>query len=124
MKKEIKVVMVEPLKCPTTTTISNDLESLQKAVGGLIEFVDIEENVCILCNEEGKLIGLEGNRRLNNDIIVGTFYVCGVNDDGELISLTSAQMDKYLRYFWEPQTFTQDEINDTLIIKFFTNWEE
>lgn len=124
MKKEIKVVMVEPLKCPTTTTISNDLESLQKAVGGLIEFVDIEENICILCNEEGKLIGLEGNRRLNNDIIVGTFYVCGVNDNGELISLTSAQMDKYLRYFWEPQTFTQDEINDTLIIKFFTNWEE
>lgn len=124
MKKEIKVVMVEPLKCPTITTINNDLESLQKAVGGLIEFVDIEENVCILCNEEGKLIGLEGNRRLNNDIIVGTFYVCGVNDDGELISLTSAQMDKYLRYFWEPQTFTQDEINDTLIIKFFTNWEE
>lgn len=124
MKKEIKVVMVEPSKCPTITTINNDLESLQKAVGGLIEFVDIEENVCILCNEEGKLIGLEGNRRLNNDIIVGTFYVCGVNDDGELISLTSAQMDKYLRYFWEPQTFTQDEINDTLIIKFFTNWEE
>lgn len=124
MKKEIKVVMVEPLKCPTITTINNDLESLQKAVGGLIEFVDIEENVCILCNEEGKLIGLEGNRRLNNDIIVGTFYVCGVNDNGELISLTSAQMDKYLRYFWEPQTFTQDEINDTLIIKFFTNWEE
>lgn len=124
MKKEIKVVMVEPLKCPTITTINNDLESLQKAVGGLIEFVDIEENVCILCNEEGKLIGLEGNRRLNNDIIVGTFYVCGINDHGELISLTSAQMDKYLRYFWEPQTFTQDEINDTLIIKFFTNWEE
>lgn len=124
MKKEIKVVMVEPLKCPTITTINNDLESLQKAVGGLIEFVDIEENVCILCNEEGKLIGLEGNRRLNNDIIAGTFYVCGVNDNGELISLTSAQMDKYLRYFWEPQTFTQDEINDTLIIKFFTNWEE
>lgn len=124
MKKEIKVVMVEPLKCPTITTISNDLESLQKAVGGLIEFVDIEENVCILCNEEGKLIGLEGNRRLNNDIIVGTFYVCGVNDNGELVSLTPAQMDKYLRYFWEHQTFTQDEINDTLIIKFFTNWEE
>ena len=124
MKKEIKVVMVEPSKCPTITTINNDLESLQKAVGGLIEFVDIEENVCILCNEEGKLIGLEGNRRLNNDIIVGTFYVCGVNDDGELISLTPAQIDKYLRYFGEPQTFTQDEINDTLIIKFFTNWEE
>ena len=124
MKKEIKVVMVEPLKCPTITTIHNDLESLQKAVGGLFEFVDIEENVCILCNEEGKLIGLEGNRRLNNDIIVGTFYVCGVNDDGELISLTPAQIDKYLRHFWEPQTFTQDEINDTLIIKFFTNWEE
>ena len=48
MKKEIKVVMVEPSKHPTITTINNDLESLQKAVGGLIEFVGLEENTCIL----------------------------------------------------------------------------
>lgn len=64
MQKEIKVVMVEPNKHPTVTTIKNKLENLQEAVGGLIEIINIEDNVCILCNEEGKLIGLEGNRKL------------------------------------------------------------
>lgn len=42
MKKAIKVVMVEPSKKPTITTINNDLESLQKAVGGLIEFIKLD----------------------------------------------------------------------------------
>ena len=42
MKKEIKVVMVEPSKHPTITTINNDPESLQKAVGGLIEFIKLD----------------------------------------------------------------------------------
>ncbi len=118
MKKEIKVVMVEPSKHPAITTIDNDLESLQKAVGGLIEFVGLEENTCILCNEEGKLIGLKGNRRFYNDIIAGTFYVCGLDDDGDLDSLTPSQMDRYLRMFWEPESFTQEEIDNSIVFKF------
>ncbi len=118
MKKEIKVVMVEPSKHPTITTINKDLESLQQAVGGLIEFVNLEENTCILCNEEGKLIGLEGNRRFYNDIIVGTFYVCGLDADGDLDSLTPSQMDRYLRMFWEPESFTQEEIDNSIVFKF------
>ena len=118
MKKAIKVVMVEPSKHPTITTINKDLESLQQAVGGLIEFVGLEENTCILCNEEGKLIGLDGNRRFYNDIIVGTFYVCGLVDDGDLDSLTPSQMDRYLRMFWEPESFTQEEIDNSIVFKF------
>lgn len=41
MQNEIKVVMVEPHKNPTITTIKPKLENLQKAVGGLIELIDI-----------------------------------------------------------------------------------
>ena len=117
MKKAIKVVMVEPSKHPTITTISKDLESLQKAVGGLIEFVGLEENTCILCNEEGKLIGLEGNRRFYNDIIVGTFYVCGLDDDGDLDSLTPSQMDRYLRMFCEPEYLIRHILFNNIKVK-------
>mgnify|MGYP003292857525 CR=1 FL=1 len=124
MQNEIKVVMVEPHKNPTITTLKNKLENLQEAVGGLIEFINIEDNVCILCNEEGKLIGLEGNRKVGNDILVGTFYVCGSNNEGELTSLNQYQLDTYLELFWEPQTFTQAEIENTLVFKFipFEDW--
>ena len=125
MQNEIKVVMVEPHKTPTITTIKTKLENLQEAVGGLIEIINIEDDVCILCNEEGKLIGLEGNRRLADDIIVGTFYVCGSNDEGELTSLNQRQIDKYTNFFREPQTFTRQEIENTLVFKFipFEDWE-
>ena len=124
MQNEIKVLMVEPHKNPTVTTIKTKLENLQEAVGGLIEIIDIEDNVCILCNEEGKLIGLEGNRKLGDDILVGTFFVCGSNDEGELTSLTDSQIEKYIQFFWEPQTFTQQEIENTLVFKFipFEDW--
>ena len=43
------------------------------------EFPDILRNTC---NEEGKLIDLPGNRRVGDDIIAGTFYVCGSDDAG------------------------------------------
>ena len=76
-EKEITVVKVEPMKEPVIACLKNDLDSLQKAVSigapeqGLIEFVWLEDNVSILCNEEGKLIGLAPNRRLNEDIQIG-----------------------------------------------------
>ena len=62
--KEITVLMVEPGKHPMVTTLKDDLDSLQKAVSigadyhGLIEFVSLCNGDCIMCNEEGKLIGL------------------------------------------------------------------
>ena len=37
---------------------------MQEAVGGLIEIIDLSETACVICNEEGKLNGLEGNRSL------------------------------------------------------------
>ena len=131
-KKFITVLKVEPGKEPSVTTIENKLEKLQEAVSigadhvGLIEIFGIDDNVSILCNEEGKLIGLEGNRKLGDDILVGTFYVCGSNDEGDLTSLTDSQLEKYIKFFWEPQTFTQQEIENTLVFKFipFEDWED
>ena len=127
-RKEIRVLMVEPGKHPKEATIGNDLDSLQKAVSigcdhqGLIEIVGIEDRVCILCNEEAKLIGLEGNRRLGRDILAGVFYVVGENGRGDLISLTDAQMEKYRRLFWNPEYFTPEEISRLLFAFFNAGW--
>lgn len=111
-KKEevIRTLKVEPGKEPVAAMLSNNLSSLQSAVGGFIELLGIDENVGILCNEEGKLMGLEGNRRLGNDILVGTFYVVGVSQEGDLTSLTEDQLQKYSEQFREPEVITQEEI--------------
>lgn len=34
-----------------------------------------DDNACILCNEEGKLIGLEPNRRLGKDILISKLKI-------------------------------------------------
>lgn len=92
-QKEIRVLMVEPGKHPRVTVLKNVLDSLQKAVSigvdyqGLIEIIGIGNGDLILCNEEGKLIGLDGNRCIGNDIIVGVFYIMSENEEGELISV-------------------------------------
>ena len=124
-QKEITVLMIEPGKHPKVTTLKDDLDSLQKAVSigadyqGLIEIVSLGNGDCIMCNEEGKLIGLEGNRRLSNDILVGVFYIMSENEDGELMSLTDAKIKRYTELFWEPEQFTQVEIEETLTCRFF-----
>ena len=124
-EKEITVLMVAPGKHPVVTTLENGLDALQKAVSigadyqGLIELVEIEPGVCILCNEEGKLIGLEGNRRIGKDIIVGVFYVLGENGRGGLCSLDKELLDKYMEHFWAIEHYTQADVEHAMFMRMF-----
>jgi hypothetical protein len=123
-EKEITTVKVEPMKEPVIACLKNDLDSLQKAVSigapeqGLIEFVWLEDNVSILCNEEGKLIGLEPNRRLGDDILCGVFYIVAENDEGELISPTDLQQERYSKMFRDPDLIFKDEVSRTVFSVF------
>ena len=91
--RKIKVLKVAPGEHPQMVVLKNDLDALQKAVSigcdyqGLIEVVGLDEGVCIICNEEGKLLGLEGNRRISGDILAGVFYVVGEDKYGNFASL-------------------------------------
>ena len=63
LPRTIDVVLVEPGKLARAAKITATLEGMQAVVGGDIEpFYPFEEQVCIVCNEEGKLIGLPLNR--------------------------------------------------------------
>ena len=92
-EKEIKVLKVKPHEHPEVYMLKNTLEAMQEAVGGYIDIVGLDDNVCILLNDEGKLIGLEGNRRIGSDIIVGDFFVCGSDEEGNLTSLSEEEFE-------------------------------
>jgi hypothetical protein len=66
----MRVLYVEPGKAPYETEIPNSLEGEQQAVQGLIDLVYLDRGGILVCNDEGKLIGMEGNRALDN----GTSY--------------------------------------------------
>ena len=123
--KEITVLKVAPLCEPEVITLKNDLRSLQEAVSidapyvGLIEAVGLDEETCILCNEEGKLIGLQPNRRLGYDILCGVFYVVGQDRQGNFASLSPAAMEKYKQFFARPEIIPAEEAEATMMTMFY-----
>ena len=61
--EKIRVLVVEPMKEPKIEYIENTLDDMQRVVGGLIEEIDLNDNTVLVCNEEGKLMNLQANRR-------------------------------------------------------------
>lgn len=121
MNKKLTVVMVKPHKTPYVTEIADELSALQRCVGGYIEVVGNGDGTLIICNEEGKLQGLEGNRRIHDgmSIIAGTFFVVG--DDGENFrSLTESEVMRYMDRFKNPEDIDQDEVEDDMGITFYS----
>ena len=104
----MRVVVIEPFKEPYEARIDGKLKTLQKILGGLVEAIYPfeDEHVALLCNEEGKLLGLPLNRALRNengeiyDIVSGTFLLCSAPPDGESFeSLSDEQIRKYMKKF-------------------------
>jgi hypothetical protein len=124
-QKVIEVLMVEPGREPRIVRLDNSLESLQTAVSigadyrGLIEIISLSDEVCILCNEEGKLIGLEPNRRLWSDVLCGVFYVTGQDKEGNLCSLSAKDREHYKEYFAVPESITREEADNALFAGFY-----
>lgn len=116
MKEDkIRVILVESGKKAKIAEIENTFEEKQRIVNGYIEVVyPFDEEVCIVCNEEGKFDGSLPNRALLDknikvaDIIFGTFIICGV--EGECFaSLTEEQIHKYQEMFYYPEIFSIDK---------------
>lgn len=64
-QKQIKVLLVEPMKPPKQMLIEPTLSRLQELVGGEIEeYMPFEDEVAVLCNKEGKILGLPLNRAI------------------------------------------------------------
>lgn len=99
----MRAIVVEPMKMPRVEEIGNTLQELQQAVGGSIEVVPAElgDDALVICNEEGKIMGLPYNRcvydadGIPHDVIAGTF----INLDGEFVSITPEHETKYMERY-------------------------
>lgn len=75
---KIKVFIKYPRSAPYSARIANKLESLQKIVGGHIETVTLDKDMVIICNEEGRLNGLQRNCKVCGIEFVGPIIFAGV----------------------------------------------
>ena len=96
----MKVLVVEPQK-PCRVQEIESLADMQQLVGGDIEAVyPFQELVAVVCNADGKALGLPMNRPLLDkdylpyDIIRGTFFIAGLGQE-DFISLTDEQIQRY-----------------------------
>ena len=111
----MQILVVEPGKAPVITEIDGSLKEMQKIVGGTIQAVyPFLEDVALVCNDEGKMLGLPLNRGLRDehgnlyDIISGTFFLCGAPMDSEnFVSLSPEQMERFQKRFQTSEVFLQ-----------------
>lgn len=96
----MRVLVVEPLKPCNVREISG-LEAMRELVGGDIEAVyPFEDPVAVICNANGKMLGLPYNRPLLDEnglpynIVCGTFFLAGLGAE-DFISMTEEQIRRY-----------------------------
>ena len=64
----LSVLKIAPGQYPQQVEIDNNLKALQEAVGGTIAAVyPFADPVAIICNDDGKLMGLPLNRALRDE---------------------------------------------------------
>lgn len=112
-KKELDVLLVKPNEYPQKVTIGTELKDLQETVGGTIATVyPFADPVAIVCNDEGKLLGLPMNRALRDehgqtyDVLTGSFLVVGLGKE-DFASLSPELAQKYEEHFHQPETFVK-----------------
>jgi len=102
MTKEIDILVVEPGRAPRPAKVEDNLEAFQKIVGGPIEAgCYLPQRVMLICNSEGKKMGLMPNRENpadSRDFIAGTFLLCSFEGE-HFTSLTAAQQKEFETYF-------------------------
>ena len=105
------VVACYPGKTAQVIEIKDGLKGMQQFVGGFIEAVyPFSDPVAIVCNEEGKMNGMELNRALYTedgtmfDIVAGPMFVCGLGDE-DFTSLQGDLLEKYLEKYRQPESF-------------------
>lgn len=116
----MKIYVCEPEKQGYVADIPDTLESEQNVVGGYIEAIyPFKNDLCLICNEEGKILGEPLNRMLFvdmekqeklYDVVAGTFFVTRSNDDGENVDITDEDVAYLNSIIGAPQFITVEEL--------------
>lgn len=89
----MRVMSKEPGKGWKVAEIENTLEALQQGVGGKLEAVTLASDACILCNEEGRLLGMPYNITICGVSFVGPLLIVGIAGE-DFAGLTEQQVDR------------------------------
>lgn len=99
---KISVLIKDPGRKPRHVWIQNSLNSLQKTVGGYIETVTLANDCVVICNEEGRLMGMPHNCTICGIDFVGTIVIAGIDgDEFSDMPVCWAAAKKLFRTLWQ-----------------------
>ena len=130
MEKTIRVLMIPLRQPPCIAYLYPTIDALRCAVSiGAYEVGDVKskrisDGIYLIHNADYPISELDGNRRVANMIITGTFYVVATNEYGEMISLTDSQIDLYSERFREIEYYGYREVIETNFDAFFDTISE
>ena len=112
-KDRLEVLYVRPNEEAKFIEIDNDIDSMQELVDGFIEeYMPFDDEVAVICNEEGKIKNLDFNRGIYDengkllDIICGSFFLCYAPIESEkFLPLPANLRTKYEKKFKAPEQF-------------------
>ena len=121
----MNVLVVEPGYLPYEKGIPDTLDSdehlraLQEIVGGYIEAIyPYEEEVAIVCNEEGLINGLPFNRSVPGGYggVFGTFFICGLGEE-DFCSLPPELTERFKKEFRNSEILLGFDGNEAVTLK-------
>ena len=114
----IRALMILPNRKPVETRVVDDYKMWQRAVSrngepSLMEVTyPFDDSAVIVSNEEAKLIGMEGNRRIGISIYAGPMFIVNDDDCGNFCDLTDEQIKEYSRRFEHPEDISQEAVQN------------
>ena len=113
-KDAIRAVIKYPGRDPEVIEQANTLRGYQKVVNGYIESVPFpgkEDDMDIIMNDEGKMVGLEPNIFIPEyrDVFVGVLLAVGVTEDLTWRGLTDEEIRYAVGYFREHECIKEQE---------------
>ena len=104
MDAKISVIIKQPGRVPYKTAISPSLKNLQATVGGYIEAVTLASDLVVICNEEGRFMGLPHNCEVCGVDFVGTIVFLGVSgEEFADIPVGFQEFKKLFRNLWDEE---------------------
>ena len=116
-KRMIRVLIVAPGKHPepaylTPSSVLDIIGSLCADIKNHVRSKCLEEKLYVIYSKEGPLLDLQGNRRIDGQIITGLFFVVATDAIGNIVSLNDAELEHCKALLWEPEEFRYEEVLD------------
>lgn len=122
MEKTVTALMVEPGRGPQAIRLYTGGHYLEYAVSMgapylcSAELLQLSENVGVLFNGEAHILGLPKNRIVDGKTIPGVFYVVGLDEQGNITSLSHSAVEEW----WIRLAFEGNYLNGEMTFDDFT----